>query len=614
MRVAAILLGLAFGVVLALWHSPSSSWLIRLQAALAIPTRLAQATPPELSPYAEGGARTPESEAAFRQAAEAMQGDAMAQVSAVVRDLPEPGPEPPPRDTLSGLLPMTTRFPRNPAVIAATLRYAAGANIRIHRTELDALGTADGLRTSRTVEGPLEGHYATFDRLAAEGERLDPRNAFFPAIRSAGLYAAGHDDDALRSMIHAAALPQWNDYVADEVSGAWRLANRALGPGNTLVHAGTLGGMTFTHYAQLKDTAALIRAEAARREKARNGTGAADLRLDLLKVGALMRAQSTTLVGTTTGTDIQELAVAGPHGSGASSRSIPVAVRRDSFLRFLVANGHAADVPWVRGQFAARDAMWKTLSAGYDRFDFTKGITTFGQWVIAGLVFLDAALWVLLFGALCVILNRTVLAGELPKSLRISRNTYGAAAAVGCAALFWFISAELTTVPRILAPAVGLALTGMCVWLIATTGLKGLLKAVVAAVVVLPVAAVLAALVLWLGRGFAAVDALLSGNVANAYSAPATAPGLAMLGLVIAVLTAFALAIVACLRGEPIVVTVIRRYGSWSIPIACALMLVYGGIAVNTARMSAALNQSLKQIVRHEGRFYADLAGKQWPQ
>lgn len=614
MRIAAILLGLALGVVLALWQAPSSRWLIRLQAALALPTRVAQATPPELSPYAEGGARTPESEAAFRHAAEALKNDPMAQVSAIVRDLPEPGPEPPPRDTMARLPDLAARFPDNRAVIAATLRYAAGANIRIRLDDLGTPQAAKAVNRQRDVGGPLRGNYSVFDSLAARGERLDPRNAFFPAIRSVGLYAAGHDAEAQRCVIRAAGLPDWNDYVADEVTGAWRLADRALGPGNTLVHAGTVGGMAFTHFAQLKDAASRIADEAGRRERAGDGAGAASLRLDLFKIGASMRVQSTTFVGAATGTSIQDVAISRSLGKRGLKGAAAASLRRAEFERFLIANGHASEVPWVNKQYALREEMWKTLSLGYDRFDFTRGVTTFGDWVVAGLVFLDGALWVLLFGVLCAILNRTVLTSGPEEGPHVSRQTYGAAAAVGCSALFWFLSAELTTVPKVLVPVVAGGLLCMFVWLVATTGAKGLLKAVLAALVTLPIAAVLAALVLWLGRGFAAADALLSGNAGNAFSAPETAPGLAALGLVIASLTALALAIAARMRGEPVVVTVIRRYGNWAVPVACALMLVYGSIAVRTARMSAELNQSLKQIVRHEGQFYAGLAGKQWPQ
>ena len=73
----------------------------------------------------------------------------------------------------------------------------------------------------RPVATPAE--FAEFDRAAAEGERLDPDNAYFSIMRSAGLYASHHDVDAVSAVLRAGSKSRWNDYEMDDIRGAFRL-------------------------------------------------------------------------------------------------------------------------------------------------------------------------------------------------------------------------------------------------------------------------------------------------------------------------------------------------------------------------------------------------------
>ena len=52
-----------------------------------------------------------------------------------------------------------------------------------------------------------------FDRDAAAGERLDPDNAFFPLMRSVGLFAEHRDDEALAAIQRAGAKPRFQEYA-----------------------------------------------------------------------------------------------------------------------------------------------------------------------------------------------------------------------------------------------------------------------------------------------------------------------------------------------------------------------------------------------------------------
>lgn len=619
LRIAATLLGLSAGVGLALWLAPASRWLVRLQTTLALPTHLATATPPELNPFAAGGQRSPESEAAFRHAADRLSTDAEVQLAFNVRNLTFNDLDAPRRGALRALAPLADRFPNNPCIVAAILRHGAGPSVQLRRAELagvtDTLDTPHDTITDRAPPEPVSTRtLALFDRIAANGERDDPSNAFFPAIRAAGHFDAGKDDEALACLARAAAMPIWNEYVAEEVRGAWRLGDSALGPNNTLARASLLVSISFKHYAVMKDIAKIAVLSAMNEERSGHPERAADIRLNVMRIGALMRSQSTTFVGSATGTAIQDIAISRPNGVKPARVRDAVALRHAAFVNYLRDAGHAADIPWVKAQFDAREKMWKALSLGFDRFDITRGITTFGQWVIGGLVLLDSALWVLLLGLLSAALGRLVDQKRLPAHPKVTWRTGAGAAVVFVSALFWFLTMRLTTTPRVLLECVAVIAVCVFIYLMFTTGWRGLMKALLIALATLPIAAVLAAGVLWLGRGFAAADALLSPNVAAAYSAPDSAPGLVALGLVVALLPAFLLGIALRVRRAPFIPGMLHEYASLALPVVCALLLVYGGIAVKTTRMGVAINANLEKMVQHEGRFYADLAHQTWPE
>lgn len=617
LRIAATLLGLSAGVGLALWLAPSSRWLIRLQTALAVPTRLA-AAPPELNPFAPGGQRPPESEAAFRHAADKLSAEPEVQLAMAVRNLTFTDVDEPRRGTLRALAPLAARFPNNPAIVAAVLRHGAGPSIQVRKPELgaisDTLDPVPGAVIDRSPPPVSADTLRIFSGLAADGEREDPGNAFFPTMRAAGLFDAGRDEEALASLAHAAALPNWNEYVTEEVRGAWRLGDRALGPNNTFARASLLASLSFKHYAVLKDIAKAAVLFAIKEERAGHLQHAADIRLTVMRIGALMRVQSTTFVGSATGTSIQEIAISRPNGVEIPHVKDTLAHRHAVFIDYLSSAGFSGDVPWAEQQFVARGDMWKAMSLGFDRFDITRGITTFGQWVIGGLVFLDSALWVLLLGLLSAALARLVDRKRLPDHPRITWRTGAVAAAVFVSALFWFLTTRLTTAPRVLLECVAVIAVGVLTYVVWSTGWRGLAKALLVALATLPFAVVLAAGVLWLGRGFAVADALLTPNVAAAYSASDTAPGLAALGIVVAMLPAFLLAIALRARKAPFVTGMLHGYASLALPVVCALLLVYGAITVKTTRMGVAINGNLEKMVQHEGRFYADLAHKPWPE
>ena len=91
---------------------------------------------------------------------------------------------------------LISHFPDTPSLYANLLRCDAAGPVRLERPEIDSLtGERPEKSSLRPVPSPAD--LASYDQTAATGERLDPDNAYFPFVRSAGLFAAHRDSDGL---------------------------------------------------------------------------------------------------------------------------------------------------------------------------------------------------------------------------------------------------------------------------------------------------------------------------------------------------------------------------------------------------------------------------------
>ena len=137
---------------------------------------------------------------------------------------------------------------------AHMLRMMMYRDVKLHRKEAGILNhlTPEPIpaRTSYDAE-----NLQKFDRLAAQGERFDPDNAYFPAMRFVGLLEAHRDDEALGALHRAASRPRWNAYATPAIRAAIRMQTEgpARGPGPYTLFAQMT---TLTpHFAQLRKAA-----------------------------------------------------------------------------------------------------------------------------------------------------------------------------------------------------------------------------------------------------------------------------------------------------------------------------------------------------------------------
>ena len=115
---------------------------------------------------------------------------------------------------------LLNQFPNEPILPAAILRHYC-----VRHYSVPSLRQID------------QKEIATFERIAREGERVDPENAYFPMMRAAGLFAAGKKEEALKVLMQASEKSRWDNYAVAEAVGNLGLFETAFGRMNGVTKA-----------------------------------------------------------------------------------------------------------------------------------------------------------------------------------------------------------------------------------------------------------------------------------------------------------------------------------------------------------------------------------------
>ncbi|HEY3266535.1 MAG TPA: hypothetical protein VGM37_06390 [Armatimonadota bacterium] len=192
--------------------------------------------------------------------------------------------------------------------------------------------------------------------LAARGERLEPGNAFFSAVRCGALMKLDDQSGALVALRRAAKGPRWDDHLGTVTDGTLRLIDAQGGPnGRALEQILVLQIPTdWGNAASLivgGADAALDRA-AVLDERGRISESVA-LRHDVMKMGSRMRTGSTSMFEAMRGS---WLAVAAARRPGWASQAGEVSGSAD-YVNWLSANGQRAEAAYVTDQLRRREAV-----------------------------------------------------------------------------------------------------------------------------------------------------------------------------------------------------------------------------------------------------------------
>jgi hypothetical protein len=385
-RFVAALLGLALGTFLALALSPRSHWLVRTQVSGWMPPLPVRQAGEDAEQRRDPD---PISDADLGRAAARLSNDGAAQSAYLAYRLQ--GADGPGTRDIPRVVALARRFPNDPAVQAAALRLAWAGGARMDEADIRPL---------------LE--------IARVGQRLDPKNAFFPAMRWGLLSQAKQEQPALAALMEAAALPRWDVYVVEQVHGAWRLSDMASGKDNTAGRAMLTLAASFPYLRSfVEGSTAASRLAAAREADGYLEDGYA-IRRALLRLGERIRGQDSTYIGALVGITVQQNAIRDLPGEGKPLRGEDRdAFQRKAFDAYLRRVAAPGDIAWTHRQYAAWSARLQIMRAISElsgladrRSQIEDRLLPFSGWYRAGAFLLKAALWVGLAALAAALLAR----------------------------------------------------------------------------------------------------------------------------------------------------------------------------------------------------------------
>ncbi len=217
-----------------------------------------------------------------------------------------------------------------------------------------------------------EQQVSTFIRLAKQGERLDPDNAFFPTALAAAYLHHRQDEAAIAALLRASRKARWNDYATDVSRSMLRLHQLVVGAYPALNRMQLLfygsGHETWSPN-WVARTAVYLAYLSDLDGDTRRG---AEIRLALLRLGRLMRTQARTGRTATTGLAFTyigsrvrpELYVEG------FSRKDPSQERARQFAEYLLWAGRAQEIVWAEKELRAASTAHSILHNGSQKTSF----------------------------------------------------------------------------------------------------------------------------------------------------------------------------------------------------------------------------------------------------
>jgi hypothetical protein len=224
-----------------------------------------------------------------------------------------------------GLRELTQEFPQSPVAYAALLRATVQANATLkyryeedilqenpaHHTPIYLDSMRQTLRPFDEVEAEIEDSVFRaegFVHDAERGEKLDPNNAYFPWMKSIGLFALNRDDEAIVALHQAAQCSTFDDYTNQETLARFYLYQAVEEyPKATAVLSHILA-MNYPHHASLRAHARLVTAIAIEREREGDKSGGMALRRDLARVSQTLQLSFPQSNGYFTGTACEHTA------------------------------------------------------------------------------------------------------------------------------------------------------------------------------------------------------------------------------------------------------------------------------------------------------------------
>jgi len=618
------LVGLSLGVIVALLVWPATRRIVWAQWNLSIAAPVASAA---WSPASLGGSATSNTETALKSARRRFQETAARQPDdfplqfANALAVPSPGESLTSEIKVRRLRLLAARFPDRPTLYAAILRFATQNQVRAERDEEDILTGPSG-KHSRPVAGQLQNtpeQLAAFDRDAAEGERQDSDNAYFPLMRAIGLFAAHRDTEALAAMERAAQKPNWNEYYSAEATAEWKLQEETFGTVSALHRLAYAAVLPLPHYSELRTVSRVAIVKAVEAEQNGRTEEGFRIRSAVRTCGSLLRAQSVCVLGALVGVSIGQTALVRPGGAPPIARAPEESDRQvreqrgHAFDAYLQRIGHPEAISAVDAETAAGVQVREIAQFAVRTGAFEDPWKLTLSW-IAAVALLSNVLWILALGAGTALVARhpRIRAGQgLPPSWRAgaAAGLFAGTLAAGIAILHPALPASALCLAEILFSSLLVTVLpgakgSVRLSRLGAFGLSLLGTALLCSAFACQASRSIQPIVpfLWfLQEG----DTALRMQWISAEFVGITAA--------IPLLTVFVLGALSRVWGVPLTVGIVRGLRGCAVPIACLLLLAYSLLVPITLHQESALEDRVQRTVQHEGRFMAEITGKRWP-
>ena len=221
---------------------------------------------------------------------------------------------------------LAPRFDQNPSYHASVLRYLSFDTLLRLNNRGDEAILYDALRANAILSQvnsapPSPETVADWHEAARAGERLEPRNAFFPFMDAVAFFAERRDSDALAALHRAGAKTEYNDHALEEADGYTRLRAAAGEPQTAFQRLNGLHFVRLPHYALLRACARLAVAKAVEAELQNRTEDGFRIRRDVRRIGSNLRQNAPTAIGSQVGSSIAYTTSARPGGAPVKSQT-----------------------------------------------------------------------------------------------------------------------------------------------------------------------------------------------------------------------------------------------------------------------------------------------------
>jgi|GEM_PF-6390969 hypothetical protein len=466
---------------------------------------------------------------------------------------------------ITSLLQLQERFPNQPSLCAHLLRFLSVQAIALDYTEYSKLTGSPPEEEAKVKAEDL----ALFRKIALRGEKLDPNNAYFTAMRCVAELVANQEESALKTLQKAVQKPQWNTYTVEEGSATWEATKATYGNFSVLSYLAIHKSVELSHLPLLRNLSRVLVGVAIRKELAGNPTEGVIIRKNLSRLATKLRVEDSQILGNLVGVALNRIVVQRPGGSPTrrfaetlSDEDVFVAKAGD-YVTYLKRIGEEKEAKRFAQEVEDGTKLIQ-LTKDYEQADVElPGLTTLGiAWALGGFILLNL-FWVAVLGGIALLLERSGFAEPTQTDKQFNRF-------VGC--LGWGIA--LSTIVGIV------SLLALLVSVPFLNSYRLLLE----------------------GLGQSLSDRDLGRTVIRSARSTLSVPfGI----LCVAVIRSF-------FKKDPLKPVLIRTFRATALPMVGLLLLLFAVSTVVVGQKEEELLRRYTKMQGHEGRFYAMTLGRTW--